>query len=75
MRWMGLSYGNLSKQWALAPSNTRLLLARPRRLGRRAIILIEDCGGLTWPRSRSAASLGRSPFFEYEADANTSNDR
>jgi len=43
------------------PSNTRLLLARPRRFGRRAMILMEDCGGLTWPRRRSAESLGSHP--------------
>ena len=37
--------------------NTRLLPTRPERFGRRAIVLIEDCGGPAWPRSSSAESL------------------
>jgi hypothetical protein len=38
--------------------NPHLLRSRPTRFGRRAMILYEECGGLTWPRRRSAESLG-----------------
>jgi hypothetical protein len=37
--------------------NRRLLRSRPKRFGRRAMIVMEDCGGLARPRRRNTKSL------------------